>query len=134
MKAKLACALLTLMMFYSRARDPFFPAPAGHCQPLTGADSAWRLLGVIGRSGNYDAWLTDSGGAALRLKTGNLLPGTVWRIARIGARSATLIPFKDCLPPQRLALKGQYDAQDNLSVDGVNYPFVGSAGPAKSGF
>lgn len=120
MKAKLACALLTLMMLHSRARDPFFPAPASHCQPLTRADSGWRLLGVIGRSGNYDAWLADSGGAALRLKTDSLLPGTIWRTARIDAHSATLIPFKDCRPPLRLALKGRYNAQDDLSVDGAN--------------
>lgn len=120
MKAKFACMLLMLMIFHSRARDPFFPAQLSRCQPVTSADSSWRLLGVIGRSGNYDAWLTASRGPALRRKTGDLLPGTLWRITRIDAHSTTLTPIQDCQPAQRLALKGRYNAQDFLSVDGVN--------------
>ncbi|ATZ12968.1 HofP DNA utilization family protein [Erwinia amylovora] len=120
MKAKLACALLSLLIFHSRARDPFFPPQSRLCQPLTSADGGWRLLGVIGRSGYYDAWLTATGGKTLRRKTGDLLPGTPWRITRIDAYSTTLTPIQDCQPAHRLVLKGRHNAQDPLSVDGVN--------------
>ncbi|AUX71267.1 HofP DNA utilization family protein [Erwinia pyrifoliae] len=120
MNAKLACALLLLLMFNSRARDPFFPPQSHLCQPLTPADSGWRLLGVIGRSDYYHAWLAASGGKTLRRKTGDLLPGTPWRVTRIDAHGTTLTPIQDCQPAQRLVLKGRHNAQNSWSVDGIN--------------
>lgn len=119
MRAKLVGALLMLMISPCRARDPFFPPQASRCQPVA-ADSRWRLLGVIGRSDHYDAWLTTSAGHVLRRKTGDPLPGTRWRITRIDTRSTTLTSVQDCLPAQRLVLKGRYNAQDAWSVDDVN--------------
>lgn len=118
MKSKLACALLTLLIFQSLARDPFFPPHASRCRYATNTESGWHLLGVIGRSGNYEAWLATSAGQTLRRKTGDHLPGTLWRITRIDAHSTTLTAFQDCQPAQRLALKGPYDAQDPLPMDG----------------
>lgn len=120
MKAKLACAFLVLLVAQSRARDPFLPAQGSRCPPASVADSGWRLLGVIGRSGQYQAWLTASTGQVLRRKTGDPLPGTLWRITRIEAHSTTLSALQDCQSAQRLALKGRYDAEDLWSVDGAH--------------
>lgn len=115
MPTKLAWGVLFLV-FNSWARDPFFPLHVLHCPQMEETEIAWRLLGVIGRQGHYDAWLLSPDGALLRRQPGDPLPGTAWRIDRIDALAVTLATFQDCQTSRRLALKGRKDDQDDLPV------------------
>ncbi|WP_455818389.1 HofP DNA utilization family protein [Pseudomonas cerasi] len=105
MKTKLAWGLL-LVMCNGLARDPFFPLNVTRCQPAAQADPPWRLMGLIGREGRYDAWLISPQHKLLWRQTGEQLPGTEWRIAEIDAQTVTITTLQDCQPPRRLALKG----------------------------
>ncbi|WP_455814648.1 HofP DNA utilization family protein [Pseudomonas graminis] len=123
MKIKLVWGLL-LLMCNAWARDPFFPLNVQRCAPAAEAELTWRLLGLIGREGNYDAWLVSPQHKLLWRQPGDPLPGTDWRITEIDAQAVTITTLQGCQPPRQLALKGRNNAQDDLSVAGADKPVI----------
>ncbi|MBP2153743.1 DUF2531 family protein [Erwinia rhapontici] len=123
MKIKLAWGLL-LLMCNVWARDPFFPLNVQRCASVAETELTWRLLGLIGREGRYDAWLVSSQHKLLWRQTGDPLPGTEWRIAEIDAQTVTITTLQDCPPSRRLGLKGGHHAQDNLPLAGADKPVI----------
>ncbi|MEJ5062026.1 HofP DNA utilization family protein [Erwinia sp. MYb375] len=123
MKIKLAWGLL-LLMCNGWARDPFFPLNVQRCASVAETELTWRLLGLIGREGRYDAWLVSPQHQLLWRQTGDPLPGTDWRIAEIDAHAVTITILQDCQPPRRLGLKGRHNAQDDLPVAGADKPDI----------
>ncbi|MFK8256425.1 HofP DNA utilization family protein [Erwinia sp. AnSW2-5] len=133
MKIKLAWGLL-LLMCNGWARDPFFPPNVQRCAPAAEAELTWRLLGLIGHEGRYNAWLVSPQHKLLWRQPGDPLPGTDWRIAEIDAQAITITTLQNCQPLRRLALKGRHNAQDALPVADADKPVISQTGSPLSRF
>ncbi|WP_052130763.1 HofP DNA utilization family protein [Erwinia typographi] len=114
-------------------RDPFQPPGAacgGEKPPFR-----WQLKGIVGRAGDYHAWLMRGRGKWLQLRQGE---GVVsgWRLRQIDGLSITLADVNGCLPPLKKTLKGSIYEKDTLpgAVAERADAFSGEEGAAVAGF
>lgn len=122
--------LLLVVLGESAARDPFFPPGAAEtCVTAAAAlsPSLWRLQGTITQSADSDAWLITAEKRRLRVRRGDSIPGTPWRVKHVDSLSVTLIDDMACQPPFSLKLKGDSHAKDS-PVDAVVHPSTLRAG------
>lgn len=108
------------------ARDPFRPVIGSGCkaavEPLTG----WRLQGIIGRETHFYAWLLNSQGESIPVRTDKPVPSAPWQLAEITRHHITLAVPDSCTAQQTtFYLKGRLHDKDSHSAAGYELPAAG---------
>lgn len=109
-------ALSLLILFLSSghaARDPFVPVGSDACRSLPAPPQHWQLGGIIGREGDYRAWLVFNPERWV-VRTQDERLDQHWHLDAVSALSITVTPVPGCLPPREVKLKGRlYEMADD---------------------
>lgn len=97
MRIKPMVCLLCLLCAPLQARDPFHPLVTDRCAQPQASQEEWRLMGVLGRQGDYRAWLVHKPQRtviAINQQQPQPLPG--WQLLTLNPQELTLRLESDC--------------------------------------
>ncbi|MFU9136640.1 hypothetical protein [Erwinia tasmaniensis] len=104
---------ILFISFAHAARDPFVPVGSDACRTLAAPPQRWQLGGIIGREGDYRAWLVFDPERWVVRTPGERLD-QYWRLDAVSALSITVTPVPGCLTPREIKLKGRlYEMADD---------------------
>lgn len=110
---KFSALVILFLALDVAARDPFLPAGSGRCSPIGEAEVPWRLQGIIGRPGRYEAWLISPSEKRLHVSVSDRPAGSGWQVEHIDLQGITLRDEQACRPTFRLTLKGERYVKEN---------------------